>query len=41
MMKKLILYFNNKESYMLFVVNGEVKVFIVRVNECIEKVSLG
>lgn len=41
MTKKLILHFKNKESYTLLVANGEAKVFAARVNERIEKVSLG
>ncbi|EQC0624381.1 TPA: hypothetical protein ACSKM3_002450, partial [Listeria monocytogenes] len=41
MTKKLILHLNNKESYTLLVANGEAKVFTARVNERIEKVSLG
>ncbi|MCD2248549.1 hypothetical protein LAX74_009375 [Listeria marthii] len=41
MTKKLILRLKNKESYSLLVANGEAKVFAARVNERIEKVSLG
>lgn len=41
MTKKLILHLNNKESYTLLVANGEAKLFAARVNERIEKVSLG
>lgn len=40
MTKKLILRFNNKESYTLLVANGEANVFASRVNERIEKVRL-
>lgn len=40
MTQKLILRFNNKESYTLLVANGEANVFASRVNERIEKVRL-
>ncbi|MBC2250261.1 hypothetical protein HCB49_09695 [Listeria sp. FSL L7-0123] len=41
MTKKLILHLKNKDSYTLLVANGEAKVFAAKVNERIEKVSLG